>query len=329
MIALVTGAGGFLGGEIARSLLARGDSVRSLSRSDYPALREAGVDLRLGDLADSRAVSEAVEGCDIVLHVAAKAGIWGREEDYRRTNVLGTANVIDACRQKQVRKLVFTSTPSVVFNGKDMENVDESAPYADHYLADYPRTKAEAERLVLAANGEALTTVALRPHLIWGVGDNHLIPRILAKARSGQLRRVGQGNNRVDCVYVDDAVQAHLLAADRLDRGSPIGGRAYFITGGEPVPLWNLIDRILQTAELPPVRKSISPKLAYAVGGMLETIHRLTGNEAEPRMTRFLAQELSTAHWFDISAARSDLGYEPRVSVEEGLLRIRKNPTNG
>ncbi len=322
MIALVTGGGGFLGGAITRLLLARGDSVRSFSRGDYPMLRAAGVDVRGGELADAGAVDAAVVGSDVVFHVASKAGIWGRDEDYHRTNVVGTANIIAACRRLGVRRLVYTSTPSVVFNGRDMAGVDESIPSADHFLAAYPRTKAEAERLVLAANGPDLATIALRPHLIWGPGDNHLIPRILARGRAGSLRRIGRGDNLVDSIYIDDAANAHLLAADRVDPGSPIAGRAYFITGGEPVPLWNLIDRILAAGGLPPVRRSISPTVAYALGWLLETVHRLTGNESEPRMTRFLARELSTAHWFDISNARRDLGYVPSITISEGMRRL-------
>ena len=322
MIALVTGGGGFLGGAIVRLLLARGDSVRSFSRGDYPLLREAGVDVRRGELSDASAVDAAVVGSDIVFHVASLAGIWGREEEYRRTNVVGTANIIASCRRLGVRRIVYTSTPSVIFNGRDMEGVDESVPYPDHYLAAYPRTKAEAERLVLAADGPDLATVALRPHLIWGPGDNHLVPRILARGRAGLLRRIGWGDNRVDSVYIDDAAHAHILAADRLDPGSTIAGRAYFITGGEPVPLWSLVDRILTAGGLPPVRKSISPSAAYAIGAVLEAVHRVTGNDSEPRMTRFLARELSTAHWFDISAARRDLGYVPSVSIEAGLQRL-------
>ena len=329
MIALVTGGGGFLGGAITRLLLARGDSVRSFSRGDYPKLREAGVDVRRGELGDAGSVAEAVEGVDVVVHVASKAGIWGRDADYQQTNVDGTANVVAACRLHGVRRLVYTSTPSVVFNGRDMEGVDESAPYADHFLAPYPRTKAEAERLILAANGPNLATVALRPHLIWGPGDNHLVPRILARGRSGSLRRIGRSDKRVDSVYIDDAAKAHILAVDRLQPGSPIAGRAYFITQGEPLPLWELVDRILAAGGLPPVRRSIAPALAYAVGGLLEAVHRLTGNEDEPRMTRFLARELSTAHWFDISAARRDLDYRPAVSINEGLKRLAASLERG
>src|SRR5262249_15568037 len=284
--------------------------VRSFSRTDYPELRTLGVDVQQGDLADANAVSAATKGCDIVLHVAARAGIWGPYGDYYRTNVVGTENVLAACRRWGIARLVYTSSPSVIFNGNDMEGVDESVPYPEHFEAHYPATKAEAERLVLKANGADLATVALRPHLIWGPGDPHLVPRILARARAGQLRRIGRANKLVDCLYIDNAVEAHLLAADRLFPCAPVAGTAYFISPGEPVPLWDLINRILDAAGLSPVTHSVPFLVAHAAGWLLEKMHELRSDSREPRMTRFLARELSTAHWFDIRAARRDLGYE-------------------
>ncbi len=175
MKALVTGGGGFLGKAIVERLLARGDHVQSFSRGDYPELRALGVQVQQGDLDDPEAVRRAAEGCDIVFHVAAKPGIWGPYQEYYRTNVVGTENVLAACRSHNIARLVYTSTPSVVFNGKDQEGVDESAPYPEHYHAHYPHTKPIAERLVLQANDSRLATVALRPHLIWGPGDHHLV----------------------------------------------------------------------------------------------------------------------------------------------------------
>ena len=322
MNALVTGGGGFLGGAIVDLLLARGASVRTLARGEYPRLKERGVATIRGDLADATAVRRAVEGCDVVFHVAAKAGIWGPFEEYRRANVEGTRHIIDACRALGVRRLVFTSSPSVVFDGKDMAGVDESAPYPAHHESFYSATKAEAERLVLAANDEKLATVALRPHLIWGPGDNHLIPRVIAKAKAGRLRKIGREDHLVDTIYIDNAAQAHLLAADRLAPGSPIAGKAYFLSQGEPVPLWDLINRILRAAGAPPVTRSVPTGFALAVGSLLETIYRTFGISGEPPMTRFLAHQLSTAHWFNIDAARRDLGYEPAVSIDEGLRRL-------
>jgi nucleoside-diphosphate-sugar epimerase len=322
MIALVTGGGGFLGAAIVRRLRERGDGVHSFSRRSYAELDSLGVTQHQGDLADSMAVSRAASGCDIVFHVAAKAGVGGRYRDYHRANVLGTANVLTACRHHGIPRLVYTSSPSVVFDGRDMAGVNESVPYPSHYDTAYPQTKAIAERMVLNANGATLATVSLRPHLIWGPGDNHLIPRILARARAGRLRRIGTESKLIDSVYIDNAADAHLLAADRLAPGSPIAGKAYFITQGEPVSLWDLVNRILHAAGLGPVTRSISPRLAYGIGWLLEMVYAIFRPQEEPPMTRFVARELTTAHWFDITAARHDLNYEPRVSIEEGLRRL-------
>jgi nucleoside-diphosphate-sugar epimerase len=325
MKALVTGGGGFLGQAIVRMLIERGDSVRSFSRSAHPELTDLGVEHACGALEDAAAVSEACKGCDIVFHVAAKAGVWGAFADFHRANVLGTANVLAACREQSIGRLVYTSSPSVVFDGSDMEGVDESVPYPEHFEAFYPQTKAEAERLVLQANGAALATVALRPHLIWGPGDNHLVPRILERGRKGALRKIGSRECLVDTIYVDNAARAHLQAADRLAVGSPVAGKAYFLSQGEPLPVWEVVNRILAAGNLPPVRRTISPRLAYAAGALLETIYRLFSLPGEPRMTRFLAKELSTAHWFDLSAARRDFGYDPQVSFEEGMDRLQRS----
>lgn len=322
MVALVTGGGGFLGGAIVRQLLARGDRVRSVSRGRYPALEALGVEQVQGDLAEADVAARAVAGCDVVFHVAARAGVAGRYADYHRANFVATRNLIDACRAVGVRRLVYTSSPSVVFDGRDLEGANESLPYPPHYKAAYPRTKAEAERLVLAANDEALATVALRPHLIWGPGDNHLVPRILARGRAGKLRQIGRGDTRIDSVYIDNAAEAHLLAADRLAPGSPVAGKVYFISNGEPLPTWELVNRILAAGGVPPVTRRVPASAAYAVGWLLETVYALLWPEAEPPLTRFVARELATSHWFDLSAARRDLGYQPRVSIDEGLRRL-------
>jgi 2-alkyl-3-oxoalkanoate reductase len=319
---LVTGGGGFLGFAVCKLLRARGDQVRSLARGDYPELAEARIEAVRGDIADPEAVSAAVAGCDAVIHTAAKAGDWGAYADYRSANVEGTVNVLDACLEHGVKRLVYTSTPSVIHGGGDVEGADESAPYADHFEAAYPETKAIAEQKVLAANGPGLSTVALRPHLIWGPGDHHLVPKIVRRARAGRLRRIGSEPRLIDVIYIDNAAQAHLDALDRLGPDAACAGKAYFISQGEPIANWEMIDRILAAAGEGPVTRHISPGLAMAAGTVAEWIYKILPLGDEPPMTRFLASQLSTAHWYDISAARRDLGFEPAVSIDEGLQRL-------
>jgi 2-alkyl-3-oxoalkanoate reductase len=324
MRALVTGGGGFLGSAIVRQLRERGDEVVSFSRGSYPELAALGVEQRRGDLSDLNTLVDAASRCDVVFHVAAKAGIWGSFEEYYQANLVGTENVIAACRIHSISRLVYTGSPSVVFDGSDVEGENESLPYPPRFEAYYPHTKALAEKLVLAANSPLLATVSLRPHLIWGPGDNHLVPRIVAKARAGKLRRIGRRPCLVDTVYVDNAAEAHLNAADRLAPGAPPAGKAYFISNGEPLPLWEMVNRILAAAGLPPENRSVSPSLAYAAGTVCEAIWMALRLSGEPPMTRFVAKELATAHWFDITAAKRDLGYQPRVSIEEGLRRLKE-----
>lgn len=322
MKALVTGGGGFLGQAIVRGLLERGAGVRSYSRQEHPGLSGLPVEQRQGDLADAAQVAAAVEGCEIVFHVAAKPGIWGDYAEYHRVNVTGTENVISACRRLGVRRLVHTSSPSVVFNGRDMEGVDESAPYPNCFEAHYPKTKALAEQLVLRANDASLATVALRPHLIWGPGDNHLLPRLAARAQAGELQRIGRQRKLIDTIHVDNAAAAHLLAAERLAPGSAVAGKPYFISQGEPWEVWDIINGLLSAAGAPPVTRTVPKSLALVLAWGFETLHRLTGNPREPRLTRFVVKELCTSHWFNISAARRDFGYEPTFSIAEGLRRL-------
>jgi nucleoside-diphosphate-sugar epimerase len=181
-----------------------------------------------------------------------------------------------------------------------------------------------AEKLVLAANSPRLATVALRPHLIWGPGDNHLVPRIVARGKAGKLRRIGKRPCLVDTVYVDNAAQAHLLAADRLIPGGVIAGKAYFISNGEPLPLWEMVNRILACAGVPPVIRCVPARAAFVAGAVFEGLWRILRLAGEPPMTRFVAREMATAHWFDISAAYRDLGYTPEISIDEGLLRLKE-----
>ncbi len=320
MIALVTGGGGFLGGAIVRALVARGDTVRSVSRGHYPKLDALGVESFQMDLSTSPELDQALKDVDVIFHVAAKAGVWGRREDYVAANVTATENLLRAAREVGVSRFVYTSSPSVTFDGGDHEGVgEEDCPYPERYMSFYPETKALAERLVLAANGADLATTALRPHLIWGPGDPHLVPRVVARQREGKLRRVGSGENKVALTHVQNAAAAHILAADALSRGSANAGNAYFITDGEPVVLWDWIGCVLVGVGLEPVLKCVSAGTAKRLGATLEWAWRTFGKAGEPPMTRFVAAQLSTSHWYDLSAAKADFGYEPTVDVDAAM----------
>lgn len=323
MIVLVTGGGGFLGSAVIRRLLASGHTVRALQRGDYPQLSSLGVELYRGDLANRDCVARAIDGCNAVIHCAAKAGVWGRFGDYYRANILGTENIVSACQTSGVSRLVFTSSPSVVFDGSDENGIGEGTPYPTRYLAHYPRTKAAAEQMVLAANGRRLSTVALRPHLIWGPGDPHLLPRLIARARGGRLRLINREDNLVDSTYIDNAALAHELALNCVTPGAACAGRAYFISNGEPMPMAELVNRLLAASGIAPITRTISPRTAYFAGLLLEWVYRISGRPGEPPITRFVARQLATAHWFDLSAARRDLGYSPVVSFTQGLQRLQ------
>jgi nucleoside-diphosphate-sugar epimerase len=323
--ALVTGAGGFLGRYIVEALVARGDAVRAFSRQRYAFLDALGVESHVGDLRDASQVSTACDGVDVVFHAASIAGIWGRWETYYSINVLGSQNVISACRRHNVRRLVYTSSPSVTFTAEDQAGVDETAPYAREWLCHYPHTKAIAEQEVLQASDEKLATCSLRPHLIWGPRDPHLIPRLLARAKRKRLRRVGDGTNLIDITYVENAADAHLAAADALAIGGAVAGQAYFLSQGAPVNCWGWIDEVLALAEVPPVGKSISFLAAWRLGHALERAWSVMRIEREPPMTRFLAAQLAKSHYFDISKARRDFGYSPRVSTVEGMGRLAQS----
>ncbi|MSR31020.1 MAG: NAD-dependent epimerase/dehydratase family protein [Gemmataceae bacterium] len=322
MKVLVTGGTGFLGLAACRLLRQRGMEVHAYSRKATEGLAQTGAKHFSGDITSPEILEKAMSGCQAVIHTAAKAGIWGPWDDYFHANVTGTKNVIETCRRLKVNRLVYTSSPSVVFDSHSMEGANESVPYPNSYLAHYPRSKAMAEKMVLAANSHGLATVVLRPHLIWGPGDNHLTPRILEKGRRGKLRRIGGQATLVDSVFIDNAAEAHLAALEKLKPGASCAGKAYFISNGEPWPLWDLVNAILSAGGVPPVKKTISPRLAWLAGCWFEGIYSLLRLKCEPPMTRFLAKELSTSHWFDISAAKRDLGYSPNISISEGLQRL-------
>lgn len=323
MRVLVTGGGGFLGLYITEQLVARGDQVRVLCRGHYPQLEQLQVETVRGDVRDAAIVKGACVGIDAVIHTAAVPGIWGPWKHYHDINTVGTQNVLDGCQAAGVRKLIYTSSPSVIYDGLDHYHINETHPYPAHYLCHYPHSKAIAERAVLAANGQrGLSTAALRPHLIWGPRDNHLIPRLIQRARSGRLRRVGDGTNLISMSYVENAANAHLQALDRLEEGSRVAGQAYFINEPEPVNLWNWVDEILALAGEPPVTKRISASSAYAIGAACEALYATLRLQSEPPMTRFLALQLSGTHYYSVAKAQRDFGYQCHISVAEGMRRM-------
>lgn len=316
MKAFVTGGGGFLGGVIVRALLARGDEVVSYSRGAYPELERLGARCVRGDLADVEGLRRAMSGVDTVFHVAAKAGVWGPRAEYIRTNVDGTHHVIVAARSNGAARLVFTSSPSVCFDGRDHVMASNDLPYAQHFLAHYPRSKAAAEELVLAANGAGgLATCALRPHLIFGPDDPHLLPRVLARARARSLSIVGAGDNEVSLTYVDNAAQAHLRAADSLCTGAPHAGRAYFISQAEPVRLWDWIAALCTELGLARPTRRIPLTAAWTLGASMEAVWRTFDLAGEPPMTRFVAQQLARSHSYDMRPAERDFGWRESIDM--------------
>ena len=323
---LVTGGGGFLGQALCRGLAARGHDVVSFNRGRYRALDALGVRQLQGDLADRDAVLAAARGCDAVFHNAAKAGAWGSYDSYHRANVVGTGHVIAACRAHGIRQLVYTSSPSVTHRATHpvAGGTADTVPYGEHLKAPYAATKAIAERAVLAANDAHLATIALRPRLIWGPGDQQLLPRLAERARAGRLRLVGDGDNLIDTTYIDNAAQAHFDAFDRLAPAADCAGRAYFISNGEPRAARDIVNALLRAAGAPPVTKTLPFPLAYAVGAACEAAWTLLPLRGEPPLTRFLAEQLATTHWYDMGPAMRDFGYVPQVSIDEGLDRLAR-----
>jgi nucleoside-diphosphate-sugar epimerase len=319
---LVTGGGGFLGKAIVKKLLKQNKHVFSFSRKFYPELEKMGVQQIQGDLADEQTVIAAAAQMDAVFHTAAKAGIWGDFKDFYAANVTGTQNVISACRKNGACQLIHTSSPSVIFDDNDMENVDETVPYPKKYLAPYPETKAMAEKLVVDAAGQGLQTIIIRPHLVWGPEDNHLVPGIISRAK--RLRRVGPADDLVDTVYVDNAADAHVLASQKLSENSSLSGNIYFISQDEPISKWEMANAFLNAAGLPPIKGTVSAETAYLAGTFFEFIYKLFRIKKEPPMTRFAAKELATSHWFNISKAKTQLGYSPAISTQQGLEKLKQ-----
>lgn len=320
MKVLVTGGGGFLGSRIVLNLLDEGHSVVAYQRSDHPRLRHLGVDVKQGSLTEKDVLTSALTGCDAVIHTAAKAGVWGPRSEYFRTNVEGTRTLIEAMQSIGITKLVHCSSPSVVFNRQAFEGQDESIPYGSKWLCPYPESKAVAEQMVLewARNGNG-KVIALRPHLIWGVGDPHLFPDVIRRSQSGRLRIIGDGRNRVDSTRVENAAAAHLLALRNLDNADAVN-RPYFISQGDPPPIWDWINDMLRRVNVPVLRKRVPLSIAYPFALLAESAWKISGRQSIPPMTRFVALQLAKSHWFSIDAARTHLGYKPEnFPTEEGM----------
>ncbi len=325
--ALVTGGGGFVGSYIVRQLLEQGIECLVVGRNKYPEIESLGARCLCGDICDLSFLKESFSGVDTVFHVAALAGIWGPWENYYQVNVVGTANVIKACKSNDVSSLVYTSTPSVVFNGSDIVDGNESLPYAQKFLCNYAKSKVMAEKLVLENTGRDSTfhSCAIRPHLVWGPGDPHLIPRLLDRGRKGELKKIGNCDNLVDISYVENVADAHLLAAANLETTKSASGKAYFISQGEPVNLWEWIDELFREMNVPQIRNRVPFSVAYCAGAVFEGVHHLFSIKQEPKMTRFLAEQLAKSHCFSISRAKHDLGYMPQISSAEGMERLQKS----
>lgn len=322
----VTGAGGFLGSAICRALRSANIDVVGFARGDYPELKKIGVHYVQGDLKNKEQVLAAMQGCDLVFHVASKAGVWGNKQSYFEPNVIGTENILNSCQQLDIKNLVYTSTPSVTFSGKDEAGIDESQPYAEQFLNFYGLSKAIAEQKVLQANSANLQTVALRPHLIWGPNDPHLVPRVIERAKQGKLKLVGKKDKLVDTIYIENAVYAHLLAAKELLTAKPrCAGKAYFLSNDEPIFMADMLNKILNAVQLAPVNKRVPSSVAYFVGVLLEWWYLRTNKEQEPIMTRFVAKQLSTSHYYDISAAKTDLGYQPLINIDQGMQLLKQS----
>ena len=322
MKVLIIGGGGFLGSGITRKLIKEGNTVTILGRKEYFEFENLVTCIK-ADIRNRSDMMLALKNQDIIFHTAAIPGIWGDYNEFYLTDVIGTENIVNACFANKVKKLIYTSSPSVIFNGTDMAGVDEKTPYPDKYLCHYSKTKAIAEKCVMNANGyKNLATVCLRPHLIWGPGDPHILPRLINRSKSRKLVCVGNRMNMVDMVYVDNAVDAHIKASKYLCLDGPVAGNCYFVSDGKPVNLWQWIDDLLMSLDLPVVTKSISYENARLLGALLETAYKIFGVKSEPRMTRFLAAQLAKSHYFNISKARNDFNYKPIVSPEEGMKRL-------
>ena len=320
----VTGGGGFLGNAIVHQLVQEGLEVVSFSRNKHKALEKPGIIHHQGNIEDFEKLKTAMQGCGAVFHIAAKTGIWGSYSSFYETNVTGTENIIKACIELGIPHLVHTSSASVVYHGSS-KGMNESLPYPKKFYAPYPQTKAIAERAVLMANGPGLVTCALRPHLVWGPGDTHFLTRLQTRRRKDQLRLLGNKQYLIDTIYIDNAVSAHLRVLRKMQTNpGSVAGKAYFISQDEPISIRSFTNRLLDTMGLPPVNKTMSPGFALFAGWLSQNVFSFFNIRKEPVLTVFLAKQLSSSHWYDISAAKKDFGYIPAISIDEGMSRLKQ-----
>lgn len=315
---LVTGATSLIGKRLVERLLERGDDPICMQRhaADVAAAQV------LGDVRDAAAVKTASTSCEAVIHLAAKVGVVGTWSEFESVNVAGTAHVVAAARHHDLRTIVHVSSPSVAHVGDPIAGGLAEPASTGRRGAWYAESKALAERLALSANDSSMTVVAVRPHLVWGEGDTQLVGRIVERARSGRLALVNGGRALVDTTYIDNAVDALIAALDRASPGAACAGNAYVITNGEPRTIRELVDGICHAAGLTVKHRSIPIQLAAPVGALMEWFWAHTNRIDDPPITRFLAEQLGTAHWFDPRPAATDLGYRPAISLDEGLTRL-------
>ena len=321
---LVTGGGGFLGSSICRQLAALGHAVIAFQRSPAEHLVSAGIISAQGSITAFEELHEAAKGCEAIIHTAGKAGVWGDPAEFHHVNVNGTENVIRVCRELAIPILVQTSSPSIVHSGGDIGGADESLPIADQFTAPYPESKALAEKRVIAANSDSLSTTALRPHLIWGPGDPHILPRLAARARGGRLALPGP-DKVIDTIFVENAAQAHVDALVELTNARRCAGKPYFVTNNEPLPQGEIIRKLLAAMGIEVTIRAVPVGLARTAGALCETAWRTLGLKSEPPVTRFSVEQLATAHWFDTRAAEQDFGYKPEISIDQGLDLLKKS----
>lgn len=316
---LLTGATGFLGRAIASALIARGHRMRALVRRDLRELGALGVEQRSGNIAAFEDVCAAAEGCDAIVHSAGCVDPLATIEQYHEANVRSTDCVLGACELIGVPRLVLTSCASTVIGNEDLEGVDESQPYPPRWATAYAHTKALAEQRVLAANGTQLATTVLRPHLLWGTGEPRMLPAVLDLARRGRLRLFGEPDRKIDPCHVDNAAEAHALAIERLEIGAAIAGKTYFIAQGEPLTIEAFFSGLLRAGGFPPEKRRLAALTARA----LASGARAHGDDGSSPLVHAGSLELfSHASWFDLTAARSELGYVPKITLVEGMTRL-------